>query len=257
MTVVFRRLRSLLTAVAAALACATAVAQTDFSVNPLLLRLSAELRSGQLEIKNYAPQRLRIQLRGASWNQETSGKNLYGEAPGLIYFPRALDLAPGEARIVRVGIKAAPAIREESYVLFVEQVPASTDPVGNAGGAQIQLVLSIAIPVFVQPSTKPVGSAEMEGPTVRAGKLQFVLRNDANRYFRAQDIRLRGLGESGAEVMMQRLPARYVLAGNRQLFETVIPAETCTRLSALEITVTTPEKVEIKRHLDVAGTDCE
>jgi P pilus assembly chaperone PapD len=249
-------LRFLLTLALAALTRAPAIAQTDFSVHPLLVTLSASSRSGQVEIKNYAEQRLRVQLRGASWSQETSGKNLYGEAPDLIFFPRALDLGPGEARIVRVGVKAAPARREESYVLFVEQVPAGVDPASNAA-AQIQLVLNIAIPVFVQPSVPQAGSTEMESPILREGKLQFVLRNDANRYFRAQDIELLGTGKDGAQVMTQRLPARYVLAGNRQLFETVLPPETCARLSALEITVTTPEKVELRRRLDVAGTDCD
>ena len=230
-------------------------AGADFSVNPLWVMLDTQTRSAQIEIRNHAEQPVRFQIRGAGWTQDANGKNIYGDPEGLIFFPRAMELAPNEARVVRVGVKALPASREEAYSVFIEEVPGA-EPPPAARGAQIRLLLSVSVPVFVAPLQKLQGGA-VESLTLRKGAAEARLVNSGNVHLGARTIVLRGLAADGSERYSHAFPGRFVLPGAGARLEAPVPRDTCLQLSALELTVTTPDKSELKRRIDVARADCQ
>jgi P pilus assembly chaperone PapD len=250
-----RRLSGLASGAALLVLATASAAGADFSVNPLSVMLDAQARSAQIEIRNHADQPVRFQIRGAGWTQDAAGKNVYGDPEGLIYFPRAMELAPGESRVVRVGVKGVPTSREEAYSVFVEEVPIAGQE-APARGAQIRLLLSVSVPVFVAPLQKLQGGA-VEALTLRKGTAEATVVNSGNVHLGARTIVLRGLAADGGERYTHSFTGRYVLPGAGARVEAVIPRDTCLQLTALELVVTTPDKSELKRRIDVARADCQ
>jgi len=228
----------------------------DFSVSPMILELERGVRSAEIQVRNLDQQPIRFQVRGADWSQDESGKNVYADSQSLIWFPRALELAPGESRIIRVGVRAAPALQEQAYTVFLEEVALSGSQAEKAGGAQIRLLLSVSVPVFVPP-VKPTPGGVVESAELRGGSLNVVLANGGNRHFSYREAAIVGLGPDGTEKFTQKVQGRTLLAGSRQQFQVQIPQDVCRQLRELALTLTTSEQSEIKRRLDVSRADCE
>jgi fimbrial chaperone protein len=241
----------------AALAVAVRGSQAaDFSVSPMILELERGVRSAEIEVRNLDQQPIRFQVLGMDWSQDESGKNIYGDSQSLIWFPRALELAPGESRIIRVGVRATPALQEQAYTVFLQEVALSGLPAEKARGAQVRLLLSVSVPVFVPPA-KPQPGGAVESAELRGGSFNVVVANGGNRHFSYREVAIVGLAPDGTEKFNQRVQGRTLLAGSRQQVQVKIPKDVCGQLRALALTLTTSEQFEIKRRLDVSRADCE
>jgi fimbrial chaperone protein len=228
----------------------------DFSVSPMIVEFERGVRSAEIEVRNLDQQPIRFQVRGTDWRQDESGKNVYTDSNTLIWFPRALELAPGESRIIRVGVRATPAAQEQAYTLILQEVALGGQPTSKSGGAQIRVLLSISVPVFVPPAKPQLGGA-VDSVDLRGGTLNVVVANGGNRHFSYREAVIVGLGSAGTEHFMQKVQGRTLLAGSRHEFQTRIPHDTCRQLRELTVTLTSSEPSEIKRRLDVSRADCE
>jgi len=228
----------------------------DFSVSPMILELERGARSAEIQVQNLDQQPIRFQVRGVDWSQDESGKNVYADSQSLIWFPRALELAPGESRIIRVGVRATPALQEQAYTVFLQEVALGGAPAEKAGGAQIRLLLSVSVPVFVPPA-KPQPGGAFESAELRGGSLNVVVANGGNRHFSYREAAIVGLAPDGTEKFTEKVAGRTLLAGSRQRFEVRIPKEVCGQLRELALTLATSEQSEVKRRLDVSRADCE
>jgi fimbrial chaperone protein len=229
----------------------------DFSVSPMILELERGARSAEIQVRNLDQQPIRFQVRGVDWSQDESGKNVYADSQSLIWFPRALELAPGESRIIRVGVRATPASQEQAYTVFLQEVALGGGlQAEKSGGAQIRLLLSVSVPVFVPPA-KPTSGGAVESAELRGGSLNVVVANGGNRHFSYREAAIVGLGPDGTEKFTEKVQGRTLLAGSRQQFQVRIPKDVCGQLRELALTLTTSEQSEIKRRLDVSRADCE
>jgi fimbrial chaperone protein len=228
----------------------------DFSVSPMLLELERGARSAEIQVQNLDQRPIRFQVRGADWRQDEAGKNVYVDSQTLIWFPRALELAPGESRIIRVGVRATPALQEQAYTVFLQEVALGGLPAEKAAGAQIRLLLSVSVPVFVPPA-KPNPGGAVESAELRGGSLNVVVANGGNRHFSYREAAIVGLGPDGIEKFSQKVQGRTLLAGSRQQFQVRIPQDVCGQLRELALTLTTSEQSEIMRRLNVSRADCE
>lgn len=228
----------------------------DFSVSPMFLEFERGARSAEIQVQNLDQQPVRFQILGMDWSQDESGKNVYAESKSLIWFPRALELAPGESRIIRVGVRAPPALQEQAYTVFLQEVALGGLPAEKAAGAQIRLLLSVSVPVFVPPA-KPQPGGAIESVELRRGLLDIVIGNGGNRHFSYREAAIAGLAPDGTEKFSQKVQGRTLLAGSRQQLQVRIPQEACGQLSELALTLTTSVQSEIKRRLNVSRADCE
>lgn len=244
-----------------ALGCALVAAVSpstaaDFSVSPMVVELKPGARSAEIHVRNLDKQPIRFQIRGTDWSQDESGKNVYVDSKSLIWFPRAIELAPDESRIVRVGVRATPATKEQAYTVFLQEVTLSDAPIGRTGGAQIRLLLSISVPVFVPP-LKPMPGGTIESFELRGGSVEFVVANQGNLHFSYAEAAISGLGADGTEKFTHKSRGKTLLPGSRQQFQVSIPQSVCGQLKMLVLTLTTSERSEIKRRLDVLRADCQ
>src|SRR4029450_3253313 len=85
-----------------------AVSAGEFTINPLRVSLDRTTPASEVVVRNDDKTPLRMQVEAMTWRQDADGKDQYEPASGLIYFPRTVEIPPGESRIVRVGVRAAP-----------------------------------------------------------------------------------------------------------------------------------------------------
>ena len=220
------------------------------------LELGPGVRSAEVEVRNLDRQPVRFQVRGTDWSQDESGKNVYSDSQSLIWFPRALELAPGESRIIRVGVRVTPAAQEQAYTLFLQEVALEEASAEKARGAQVRLLLSVAVPVFVPPAKSQAGGA-IESAELRGGTLSAAIANRGNRHFSYRVATIAGLGADGTAAFSHKVQGRTLLAGSRHQFQVQIPRDACRQLKVLTLTLTTSEQSEVERRLDVSPAACE
>ena len=228
----------------------------DFSVSPMSIELEGGARSGQIQVRNLDQQAIRFQVNGSDWSQDENGNNVYAESKTLIWFPRALELAPGESRIIRVGVRATPALQEQAYIIALQEVPVGQVQAQNPRGAQVRLLLSVSVPVFVPPA-RPLPGGTVESVDLRDGKLEFVVANKGNLHFSFTDAKIVGLNADGTEKFTETVRGRTLLAAARQRVQVQIPTEKCLAVKNIAIILSMPDQSEIKHRMDVSRANCE
>lgn len=228
----------------------------DFSVSPMIVEFERGVRSAEIHVRNLDQQPIRFQIRGTDWSQDESGKNIYADSKSLIWFPRALELAPGESRIIRVGVRAMPAAQEQTYTVFLQEVALGGQAAGKSGGAQIRLLLSVSVPIFIPP-IKPQIAGGFDSVMLGSGTLDVVIGNAGNRHFSYREAVIVGMDAAGTEKFTQKAQGRTLLAGSRQRLQVKIPRELCEQLNEIALTLTTSEPPEIKHRLNVSRADCQ
>lgn len=240
-------------ALLAFLAWSVAAGAGEFTINPLRVNLDRATRSSEITVRNDDTAPLRMQLDAMSWRQDAEGKDQYAPAEDLLFFPRAMEIPPGESRIVRVGVRAAPVTREDAYRLFIEELPPAA-PDAAPQGTSLRIFLRVGVAVFVAPAqAKP--TAEITRLDLKAGVAEWSVANTGNAHFSTETVELAGLARDGTRLFVQSFPERYFLAGTAKTLRLDVPREACRQLATLEASVT-GENLGLKRRLDVDPARC-
>jgi len=249
-------LRNLPGRVLAALAlsvCSAALLAGEFTILPLRVALDRGTRAAEIVVRNEDQAPLRMQIEAMSWQQGADGKDRYEPTDGLIYFPRALEVPPGESRIVRVGIRAAPVTREETYRLFIEQLP----PPGKEEapvGATVRVFIRVGVPVFVAPA-QAQRKAEITRLQMKTGQVHWTVANTGNVHFVAERVELTALGRDGTRLHSDQYLERYFLAGVEKPLLATMPREICPKIAAIEAIVA-GDSVDLRRKINVEPGAC-
>lgn len=158
--------RAIFTAIAAAF-FALQTAPTDaanFGVSPLSVDLTTQQRSAVITVSNDDTKVIQLKVHAVRWTQNAKGEDQYQPTEDLVFFPKRLEIKPGEQRIIRTGLPAAPLTGDErAYRLYVEELPPVDLP--TDGQTKLSVLLSFALPVFVAPAASTskldVKSAEL------------------------------------------------------------------------------------------------
>ena len=226
----------------------------EFTINPLQVHLDRTSRASEILVRNDDSAPLRMQVQAMSWRQDADGRDQYEPADGLLYFPRAMEIPPGDSRIIRVGVKAAPVAGEDAYRVFVEELPPAVPASVAPSGTSLQVLLRVGVPVFVAP-VQPDRKAEITRLDLRGATAEWVVANTGNVHLRAEEVQLIGIARDGTKLFEQPFQERYFLAGVVKTLRFDIPPEKCAQLAALEVAVV-GENLALKRKLDVAPGSC-
>jgi len=246
--------RSLLCLCGFALGWVSAAQAAEFVISPLRVTLNRVAKSTQIEIRNDDKRPLRIQMQAMAWSQDAEGRDGYAESDGLLYFPKAMEIPAGESRIVRLAAKALPASVEDTYRLFVEELPGAEEP-RSTGGATVRILLRVGVAVFVEPLA-PRASGEIESLELHGGVAELTVTNTGNVHIAADRLALVGWSRDGKQLFATPLSDRYFLAGITKRLRAPIPAEHCAQLAALEA-VLVGSRIDLRRRLDVSRADCQ
>lgn len=228
------------------------VAAATFSVDPTQIRLSAQVPSALLTIRNDSAEPVRMQLAAFAWDQSPGGDMQLQRTGDIVFFPALFTLAPGQERRIRVGTTASFAATERSYRLFLEELP--PDPSGAPPGSGVQMLTKISLPIFLRPGTATAGAALGDVGLAR-GVLSFRVLNTGTVHFTPDAVRVRGVGARGEPVIDRQIDAWYLLAGGSRLFTLGVPTPECDRVRSFAIDVTVNGTV-LSERLETPGGTC-
>jgi len=176
------------------------------TVMPMALDVKAPKVSDTITVRNGSRRPMQIQFRVFRW-QKRDGKDFFSPTTDVVVTPPFVKIRPGgdgTARVVRTV--QTPVQGEESYRVFVDQMPASRVRT-NVSGAKpgISMVLSQSIPVFFstggqraaidnvpapassaasaqpEPSAEPASTAPAAASTT-SSSLAFSIQSNGGRY---------------------------------------------------------------------------
>jgi fimbrial chaperone protein len=227
----------------------------EFVINPLRVSLDRSTRASEVVVRNDDKVPLRMQVEAMSWSQGGEGPDQYVPAEGLLYFPRTMEIAPGDSRVIRVGVRAAPVTREEAYRLFIEELPSAAVADEPAQGTSLRVFLRVGVAVFVAP-TKPERNGEITRLDLKGREVEWVVANKGNVHFRADQVELVGIARDGARLFVQPFQERYFLAGVARTLRFGIAPEVCGQLATIEAVVVA-DRLDLKRRIDVPPGSCK
>jgi fimbrial chaperone protein len=231
------------------------VAAGEFVINPLRVSLDRSTRAAEVVVRNDDKVPLRMQVEAMSWSQGGEGPDKYAPAEGLLYFPRTMEIPPGDSRVVRVGIRAAPVTREEAYRLFIEELPPATSADEPAPGTSLRVFLRVGVAVFVAPA-QPERKGEIARLDLKGRQVEWVVVNNGNVHFRADQVELVGIARDGTRLFVQPFQERYFLAGVTRTLRFDIAPEACRQLATVEAVVVA-DRLDLKRRIDVPPGSCK
>ena len=150
----------------------------------------------------------------------------------LVCFPLVAALGPGESRALRLGRRVAPGATEQTYRVYVEELPAlkkKSDTTTN-----LQVNNRVGVPVFVQPQ-HVLRSAHIQGAAVADDTVSIRISNTGNVHYLPRSVHLRGLTASGQVALEASVPGWYILAGGERVFKMKTRPEVGSRLHAVEV----------------------
>jgi len=109
-------------------------------VNPVLVELNADRRTGSVTVRNEESVPVTIRAYALDWRQ-ADGEDVYEETAQLIVSPPIFTIAPGATQLVRVGPRS-PSAEPRAYRLIIEEVPEATPQAG------IRIALRLNLPLY-------------------------------------------------------------------------------------------------------------
>jgi fimbrial chaperone protein len=176
----------------------------SFGVVPLRIDLGKN-RASSLTVTNTDEEKT-FEVRAVSWKQ-VNRVDSYTATNDLIIAPTTFRLKKGASQVVRLQLNRALDANEGAYRIFVDEVAPSKEIRKNA----LKTVLSMAIPLFVEPASGPIAKGQA---TMKASLAKDVVQIEMKNTGKA-NLKLREWTVSSAAGELLKVPsAAYVLAGN-------------------------------------------
>ena len=224
----------------------------SLSVNPTQIRLSTRTPSSLLTLRNEGTSATRVQVSAHAWTQRLTGEMDLKPTTDIVFFPSLLTLEPGQARTIRIGTTAAFAATEQSYRIFIEELPSPN--VGGTEASAVRMYTRLGIPIFLEPPVAKVqpGLAKV---ALDAGTLSFQLANTGTTHFVPDSVVVKGFGARGEAAFDRKLTGWYVLAGSARQFTVAFDSPECSRLRSLVIEARVGDAV-MKEQIDTPRGTC-
>ena len=228
-------------AAAALLVAATPAGAADYSVSPIPVAHPVGTKTATLSIRNKDTQPVHLAVRVFSWKQSADSSMVLTPDTTLVVYPRSLSVAPGEQRVVRIGLPTTPTSTEAAYRILLEQLP---DPkaVLNVKGSGVVVRTNIGVPVFIEP-LKTTSAQKLDGAKLSAKSLSAVIENDGNVHIEPTTVTATGADASGKPTFSVTIPGWYVLPGATQSFRFDIPSGACASTKSVSVTAGTGHNV--------------
>jgi fimbrial chaperone protein len=171
----------------------------------------------------------------------------------VIFFPQLFTLAAGEKRKIRIGSSTPAADSENSYRLFVEELP-PLETAQTAANNAVIIRSRFGIPVFVTPAA-PHKSGRIEHFSITRRQVSYQIRNTGNVHLVVESAILKGLNGAGGPVFTRQGKGWYVLAGQTTNFDLVLSADECAKAASLELSIRT-ETLTFGKALPASPAQC-
>lgn len=210
------------------------------SIAPSDVALSPSHPTELLRLRNQTGDAIRYQVDAYSWAQTADGRQVLAATEDLIFFPPLFNVGAGDEQIIRVAAGVPFGLKEQSYRLFIEQLPPLAKP-EDGDRSKVRLLMRVGLPVFLQPSNVADGAA-MGAAEVKGGVLRFTVENTGNVHLVTSDVRVSGLGSDGKTVFDRSAQPSYVPADASLNFTLPISPKDCPQLRTVSVSVRTEQQ---------------
>jgi fimbrial chaperone protein len=169
-----------------------------FSVSPLRVELGSKAKSASFTVINDGKSPISFQVSVKKWTQDASGADVYEDSKDLVVFPLQLEVPGGGKRIVRVGYEGAAPSSESAYRVFIEELPAASNPGQGRKGA-VTVVGRFALPVFLKPDGAK-GKLSIDDASAKGGKFSAKISNTGNSRVRVVSLAAGSAKDAAAEI---------------------------------------------------------
>lgn len=188
------------------LAFVTAAVADGIAVAPIRIDLAAAAKAEVLTVSNRGGEPAEVQVRVLRWSQERNDDQ-HAASDDVTVSPPRFVLAGGAEQVVRIYRRVAAPPTEQSYRLFVDQLPQ-----GEAIPGSVRLPIRLVIPLFV-------GGTRESGPDLRWSAQRSgerILLHVDNRGDRHVRIAALALAAPAAAAPAAQPALLYVLPGARR-----------------------------------------
>ncbi len=222
----------------------------SFRVVPIKVYFEPGITSATVKIVNEDSENLKLELDAQKWRQsQGSGADELSDSKDLIIFPKMLEIEPGKEKIVRLGYRGKPAAKEQTYRLFVKELP-----VIKPGEMALKFALRIGVPVFVKPlqAKTKLAIAKTE---ISDGKLLVWVSNHGNSHAMVTGIQAAGETADGIKTLAADASGWYVLAGATRKFIVSLSEKECAKTKVVHLEVKQDTK-SFKSEVSVSSNQC-
>jgi fimbrial chaperone protein len=209
---------------------------------PTKLFVDAQVKTAVLKIVNEGDEKVAIQLDAKRWRQDESGKDVYDATGDIIFFPKILNIEKGQTQIIRIGFQGAQKPGEETYRLFLQELP-----VIKPGEMALKFALTLSIPVFVKPLKEAPADWSAEPSVLSEETLRVKVKNNGNRHISVSKIKVVGLDEAGVEVFKGESAGWYTLSGTAKIFPVSISFEDCLKAKTIQVATSVDKETKTFR----------
>jgi len=225
--------------------------QSTFSVDPLLIDLTAQTTNAVLTITNPTAKDISFEIKPFAWDQvPPDGAMQLTPTTDIVIFPPLASVKAHSMQRIRVGTTLTPGPVEKPYRILIEELPGAAAP---PGANQVNVRTRIGVPVFIE-SRNPVAQGRIESVSVAGRVVSVVLANTGNTHSMVDDVVIRGMAAPDHIVFEDSLQGWYLLAGKRRTWTYTFKPAQCRPSKYVEIEVYDNDKMLTSRADIPAGT---
>ena len=145
-----------------------------------------------MTVRNEGEEKIRLQINVMAWDQSKEGEMVLKATDDIIFYPTLLMIDPGGQRNLRVGTNGAVVTKEQTYRVFVEELPSNQ----KLPGSGVRIVTKMSIPIFIKPAKSDVKNS-IDRIALRGSELTFDVKNQGNVHIQPRELRIKGTGADG------------------------------------------------------------
>ncbi|NTV94802.1 MAG: molecular chaperone [Thiobacillus sp.] len=168
------------------------VSAANIGIMPVGASLAQGRDRAAITVTNQGQEGVVMQVDTVAWTQE-NGEDRYLPTRDLLVNPPLFTLKAGRSQVLRIGLRQPPTgEREIAYRLILREVPqvAPTPSADAAAAGQVQVLLQMRLPVYVEPA-RPEPGRRWQARWTGDGRLDLTLDNTGNVHLVVGELKLR------------------------------------------------------------------
>ena len=175
----------------------------SLTVLPVIIHMAPGQMVAAMTVVNHGDRAIAFQVRPFIWSQRNN-QDVLTPTNALLISPPLGTIDAGARQVIRLALRQAPAGRESSYRILLDDIPPPAAP------GTVQIALRLSIPIFAEPRTRVAAQVQWQIET-NAGQSFLVGINKGSRHEAVRDIRLVAPDGRAMKVKVNGTP--YILAG--------------------------------------------
>ena len=219
----------------------------NLSINPIRIFFEGAKKTDILTIKNESSVIGALQINAVEWTQDEKGENVYSPTQDILFFPKLLEITPGEEKIIRIGKKISRSEKEKTYRLFIEEIPDNN----KTETTSVKILMKVGVPIFITP-IKTAASGVIEKVELNKGSLIVGVKNEGN----IQSITIDGRDSGGKEIYAVERAGGYLLNGRSKEFVFKLPEDACHKMNTLNVHIDT-DRLMMGKQIEIVEDMCK